>query len=133
MGTPNFDISNKKDATRWLYRIYRIVDKHDITVVIDRRLAKDYELAQCNYFDDGTLRVRIHPDQPEKGGFLSSLIHEFIHAIGMVTPYYSRLVEDEILVRYMEGAMIQLLSDRQLTNLMGRLAPLFQPEFREYL
>lgn len=103
---------NKKQADYLLRRIYKALEDNTVRVRFNRRMKKI--LGLCTWEDDH-VRITLNPDeQGERGGMMSTIIHECLHMVR------SDLDEEDILK--MEEEMFALLTDRQLGNLLRRVA-----------
>lgn len=102
----------KQTADRLLRRMYAYIKEHDVRARItseDKKL-----LGSCNWEWDH-IRIDLNPRETgEKGGFLSTLVHECLH---MIRPDL-----DETTILKMEKGMFAKLTDRQLQNLLKRFA-----------
>lgn len=100
-----------KGATRILHKIYQAIKENFVKVYVRRM---EGTVGWCRW-EDEYVAIYVHPDDRKiNASFLSTVIHECIHMI------YSDLREREVL--RMEKEVFELLTDRQLTNLLKRIA-----------
>jgi hypothetical protein len=102
---------DKKEATRELYKMYRVLKDASVKVAINRKI----EAFGCISWDDGgDTAVDLNPNKAVKGGIISTAIHELLH--------YTHYDWPEWMVNKKENEIYDNLSDKQLSNLIKKVA-----------
>ncbi len=106
----------RKEATKLLYKIYRILEDEEVKVSLNRRIRAHGDVT----FMPGNpaIRVRVNPSRRGRGGILGTLLHELLHIVFFDFPEYE--------ISRLEKEMFRALSDRQLANLLKRVAPVLR-------
>lgn len=116
----------KKEATKKLHKIYSILKDDEVRVKLNRKLPKGKGgrrwFGMVDPEDDGIFTIHVNPWRPWKsrGGFVSTVLHECLHLA-----YWDL---DEKGISILEKEMFEVLSDRQLGNLMKRVFNLVRKE-----
>ena len=99
-------------ATRTLRKIYRVLAKpEDLKISIDRKIP---EHGIVHFYSTKPAQLKLNPSRRSTGGIVSTVIHELLHIV------YFGMSERKI--RVLEKQVYQNLTDRQLTNLLKRVA-----------
>ena len=104
-------LQKKIRADNWLRRIYRMLSTTDIQFSLNRKLGEAYGQATVGAEGDHDVTIQIDPERKE---FMSTILHECIHLSDW------DLTEKQVMK--IEALLMRQLTDRQLTNLLKKLA-----------
>lgn len=98
----------KREADNILRRMYRVLREGDTKVRFNRRMD------DCGWLlvDHEGAEIHLNPDAEDRGGIVSTLLHELLHVVFFGEPEWK--------IRRREKALYRRLTDRQLANLMAR-------------
>lgn len=101
-----------QEASRWLYRIYKMIKDNDLRVRLNRKLNRVFGTATVF---QAFCEIQLNPSRPwlRKGGLVYTVIHECIHLVDFDLP------EEEVC--RLEKEIFEGLTDRQLGNLLQRV------------
>jgi len=104
---------NKKKATRILHKIYKALKEEDVKMRLNRAI--DPIFGYLTLDTRGRYIMEINPiKKGSRGGLMSTILHECLHLVDITLPEYE--------IQELEIHMFEYLSDRQLTNLLKRVA-----------
>lgn len=106
---------NQPEASRFLKRFYRVLRQDEVCIKLVKDLKYDKPKPISGLWDPTQgkrAEVSLNPNKRRYGGIVSTLIHELLHQIE-----YNR---SHKWIFEKEKEIYNALSDRQLTNLLGR-------------
>jgi hypothetical protein len=105
----------KKRADYLLGRIYKTLKDPDVRLRLDRSLGKIYGECSLSWRHPERVTITVNPAKKgARGGFMSTLLHECLHMV---------LADlDEKAICSLEKEMFEVLTDRQLENLLKKAA-----------